>query len=207
MTRFDLTRRGALISAGAAALLAGTPLGALAQEPPYATGDVALGAEDAPVTIVEYASLTCPHCAAFHKEIWPDLKAQFVDTGKVRFVMREVYFDKYGLWAAMVARCGGESTYFPFVDVLMKTQRDWTKGEQQDIVANLRRVGKQGGLTDADLDLCLNDQDFARGLIDAYQTHAKEDGVRSTPTFFIQGEMFDKPRTIENFAAEIGKHL
>lgn len=207
MTRHLPTRRTALIGAGAAALLAGTPLFALADEKPYATGDQAIGAEDAPVTIVEYASLTCPHCAAFHAETWPALKAQYVDTGKVRFILREVYFDPYGLWAGMVARCGGAETYFPFVDAFFKRQKEWTTGDQNAIVANLRRVGKQGGLSDADLDLCLNDQDFARGLVDSYQSNAKEDAVRSTPTFFINGDRMEGARPIEDFAAAIEKHL
>jgi len=207
MTRFALTRRSALIGAGAAALIAGAPLSALADETPFAVGAQALGAEDAPVTIVEYASLTCPHCANFHATLWPDLKAQFIDTGKVRFIMREVYFDKYGLWAAMVARCGGSATYFPFVDVFFKRQKEWTGGDQGQIVENLRRIGKQGGLSDADLDVCLGDEDFARGLVSDYQTNAEKDGVRSTPTFFINGELFEEARTIENFAAAIEKHM
>lgn len=207
MTRFALTRRSALIGAGAAALIAGAPLSALADETPFAVGAQALGTEDAPVTIVEYASLTCPHCANFHATLWPDLKAQFIDTGKVRFIMREVYFDKYGLWAAMVARCGGSDTYFPFVDVFFKRQKEWTGGDQGQIVENLRRIGKQGGLSDADLDVCLGDEDFARGLVSDYQTNAEKDGVRSTPTFFINGELFEEARTIENFAAAIEKHM
>jgi len=207
MFELQPTRRAALIGAASAALIAGTPFAAMADDKPYATGAQELGSADAPVTIVEYASLTCPHCANFHETIWPDLKAQFIDTGKVRFILREVYFDRFGLWAAMVARCGGADTYFPFVDVMFDRQKEWTDGEQADIVQNLRRIGKQGGLTDADLDLCLGDEAFARGLVEDYQTKAKEDGVNSTPTFFIQGELFDQPRTIENFAAAIEKHL
>jgi protein-disulfide isomerase len=207
MNRIDLTRRSALIGSAAAALIAGAPLSAMADEKPFAVGPQALGAEDAPVTIVEYASLTCPHCAAFHAETWPDLKAQFIETGKVRFIMREVYFDKFGLWAAMVARCGGSDTYFPFVDVLMKRQKEWAAGDQGQIVENLRRIGKQGGLSDADLDLCLGDDEFARGLVADFQTSAEKDGVRSTPTFFINGELFEQARTIENFATVIDKHL
>ena len=207
MTSFPLSRRDALIGAGAAALMTGAPLGAFAQDKPFALGDQALGSPDAPVTIIEYASLTCPHCASFHTGLWPELKEKFVDTGKVRFVMREVYFDRFGLWAAMVARCGGSDTYFPFVDVLFKRQREWTKGEPGEIAANLRRIGKQGGLSDAYLDRCLGDEDFARGLVEDYQSNAEKDGVRSTPTFFINGERFEEARTIETFSAAIEAHL
>lgn len=207
MTSLPLSRRAALIGAAAAALMTGAPLAAFSQDKPFAVGDQALGSPDAPVTIVEYASLTCPHCASFHNSLWPELKEKFVDTGKVRFVMREVYFDRFGLWAGMVARCGGSDTYFPFVDVLFKRQREWTNGEPGEIAANLRRIGKQGGLSDADLDLCLSDEDFARGLVEAYKTNAEEDSVRSTPTFFINGERFDEARSMESFTAAIEKHL
>ena len=86
--------------------------------------DFALGAEDAPVKMVEYASFTCPHCAAFHDTVFKPLKADYIDTGKVRFEFREVYFDRYGLWAAMVARCGGEMRYFGITDILFQTQQD-----------------------------------------------------------------------------------
>ncbi len=207
MFQLKPTRRSALIGAAAAALVSSTPFVALAEDKPFATGDQVVGAEDAPVTVVEYASLTCPHCASFHKETWPELKAQYVDTGKVRFVMREVYFDRFGLWAAMVARCGGSDTYFPFIDVLFKQQREWTAGDQNQIVESMRRIGKQGGLSDADLDLCLKDEDFARGLLADYQENAKEDGVQSTPTFFINGDRLEGARSIEEMSEAIEKHL
>ena len=207
MSNFLLTRRSALIAAGAAALAAGSPLAALASDTPYAVGDQALGAEDAPVTVVEYASLTCPHCAAFHENVWPTIKADYVDTGKVRFIMREVYFDRFGLWAGMVARCGGSDKYFPFIDIFMKSQKRWTSGSEAEVVENIRRVGKQGGLSDADLDACLNDEDFARGLVEDYQTNAEKDSVRSTPTLFVNGELFTGTHSAEALSAEIEDQL
>ena len=87
--------------------------------------DYALGNPDAAVTVIEYASFTCPHCREFHDAVWPQLKKNYVDTGKIKFVMREVYFDRYGLWAGMVARCGGELRYYGIVDILFNTQKDW----------------------------------------------------------------------------------
>ena len=207
MTFSHPSRRTALIGAASAAMIASAPISAFAQDAAYATGEQSIGDENAPVTIVEYASLTCPHCASFHLTTWPELKEKYVDTGKARLVMREVYFDRFGLWAGMVARCGGADTYFPFIDVLFKRQSEWTGGEQVQIVESLRRIGKQGGLSDADLDQCLGDEDFARGLVADYQTKAEEDAVRSTPTFFVNGELLQGARTIEAFSEAIDKHL
>ena len=96
--------------------------------------DFSIGAADAKVKIVEYASYTCPHCAQFHADVFGKLKADYVDTGKVNFTMREVYFDRYGLWAAMVARCGGEMRYFAIQDILFDTQKEWAGSEDPQVV-------------------------------------------------------------------------
>src|SRR6056297_2381020 len=101
-------------------------------ETPQIAG-MSIGAEDAPVTIVEYASFTCPHCADFHDGVFQRIKEDYVDTGKVRFEHREVYFDRYGLWASMVARCGGEQRYFGIVDMIYDQQSEWARGEPVQI--------------------------------------------------------------------------
>lgn len=90
--------------------------------------EMVLGAEDAPITMIEYASYTCPHCAAFHQGTYQEIKKNYIDTGKVKLVYREVYFDRYGLWASMVARCGGEDKFFGITDLIFKGQSecpDW----------------------------------------------------------------------------------
>ena len=128
--------RRAMIALAAAATAAMTP--ALAQETPPATteaaaaagpGDFSLGSPDAPVKIVEYASFTCPHCAHFHETVFGQLKKDYIDTGKVQFSLREVYFDRYGLWAAPIARCGGEMKYFGIQDMLFAKQTEWAASE------------------------------------------------------------------------------
>ncbi len=152
--------------------------------------EMTLGAEDAPVTLVEYASFTCPHCASFHMNQLKELKADYIDTGKVRFVYRDVYFDRFGLWAAMVARCGGEERFFGISDMIYEQQRDWI-GSGQDPVAitsNLRRIGKVAGLSDEQLDACLSDADKAQALVAVYQQNAEADAINSTPTLIINGE-------------------
>ena len=154
--------------------------------------DIALGSEDAPVTMVEYASFTCPHCASFHKDVFGDLKADYIDTGKVRFIYREVFFDRYGLWAAMVARCGGQDKYFGISDILYEEQREWLNAESpKDIADNLRTIGKRAGIPDAELEACLSDADQAQAMVARYQLQSEEDGITSTPSFIIDGDKYN----------------
>ncbi len=152
--------------------------------------EMVLGDPDAPVTIIEYASHTCPHCARFHDEVYPELETNYIETGQVQFILREVYFDRYGLWAGMVARCGGPVRYFGIVDLIMENQREWTQGEPQDIAANLRRLGRSAGLTDDMLDACLTDNAMAEALIATSTANAEEDQVQGTPSFIINGRAY-----------------
>ncbi|MZR15076.1 thioredoxin domain-containing protein [Maritimibacter sp. DP07] len=153
--------------------------------------DMVMGEEDAPITMIEYASFTCPHCADFHDRVWEDLKADYIETGKVKFVNREVYFDKYGLWAGMVARCGGEMRYFGISDMLFEQQSDWIgDGQEATILENLKTIGKKAGLNEEELDSCLNDQSMAQSMVAAYQENATADEITGTPTFLINGEKY-----------------
>lgn len=158
---------------------------------PSSIVDMVQGSADAPIEIIEYASFTCPHCAAFHANVYPDLKADYIDTGKVRFVYREVYFDRFGLWASMIARCGGEMRFFGITDLIYEKQREWTaSGDPATIVEELRKLAKTAGLTDEMLDECLNDAEGAQNLVGWYQANAERDEVRSTPSFLIDGEKY-----------------
>ncbi|AJE45104.1 DsbA family protein [Celeribacter indicus] len=152
--------------------------------------DLVLGNADAPVELIEYASYTCPHCAEFHKSVFEPLKREYIDTGKLRFVYREVYFDKFGLWASMVARCGGEMRYFGVQKMLYDEQRDWLAGgkDTMQIVENLRKIGKRAGLTDENLDACLNDGAMAEALYAKFTREIEEHNVDATPTLVIDGE-------------------
>jgi len=182
----SLTRRQTILAALAVASLPGM---ALAQDDPR-VGERTMGAADAPVTLVEYAMFTCPHCAAFHADAFPQIKANYIDTGKVRLVYREVYFNKPSLWAAMIARCAPEERYFGIVDVLFDRQQDWAAAEsEQQLVDRLFSIGRQAGLTDDAMNACLQDRALAEGLVAEYQAKATADGVDATPTFFINGEM------------------
>lgn len=156
--------------------------------------DMSIGNPDAKVTVIEYASFTCPHCAAFHAENFKLLKADFIDTGKINFIYREVYFDRFGLWASIVARCGEnpEARFFGIADMLYAQQKEWvSRGmEPAEIVGALRKIGKTAGLNDAELDNCLTDADGAQALYALYLRRVEEDGVESTPTFIINGTKY-----------------
>lgn len=151
--------------------------------------EMTLGADDAPVTVIEYASFTCPHCATFHNGPLQQMKADYVDTGKVRFVYRDVYFDRFGLWAAMIARCE-PSKFFGVTDLLYQQQSQWIAGgnDPAQIAENLRRIGRVAGLDNDQLEACLADSDTAQAMVAWYQTNAEADDVNSTPTLIINGE-------------------
>ena len=155
-----------------------------------AIAEMSLGNADAAVTVIEYASFTCPHCRSFHETTFDRLKADYIDTGKIHFIYREVYFDRFGLWAGMLARCGDSERYFGFVDALYETQSEWTDGEPADIAENLRRLGRTAGLTDEDVNACLSDQAKAEAMVAAYQANVDADGINSTPSFIINGESY-----------------
>lgn len=182
-----------LAAAAAIALSGLLPAAATAQETaadtPVEIVDFTLGSPEAPVKITEYASFTCPHCASFHANVWPRLKADYVDTGKVHFTYREVYFDRYGLWAAMVARCGGETRYFGIVEMLYQQQQDWAgTNDPSAAVARLRTIGKTAGLDDATLDACLTNAAKAEAMVAHFETNMQADGIEGTPSFIIDGE-------------------
>ena len=153
--------------------------------------EMSLGNPDASVTVVEYASFTCPHCQNFHSSTLNEIKANYIDTGKINFVYREVYFDRFGLWAGMVARCGGSDRYFGLVDLIYENQSDWIAGGDPATIAdNLRKLGKTAGLNDEQLDTCLNDGEMAQAMVAVFQKNATADDINSTPSFIINGEPY-----------------
>ncbi len=205
--RLDRRRLIALLAALPAAVA--TPAlaesAAAAEAPERVTGDVVLGAEDAPVTVIEYASLTCPHCASFHIDTWPRVKAEYVETGKVRFIMREVYFDAFGLWASMIARCGGEAGFYPMIDQFLTQQREWSGA--QDPTPEIMKIGRINGLSAEEMRACLSDESYAKTLLANYQANAEEHGIQSTPSFIINGEMHTGAMGFEEFSSLIEAHL
>ena len=152
--------------------------------------EMVLGSEDAPVVLIEYASFTCPHCRTFHEDSFLKLKKDYIDSGQVKFIFREVYFDKYGLWAAMVARCSGSKRYFGLVDLIFKKQDEWTTGDVDEVVAKLERIGKISGMSENEIQTCLQNNTKARALVEKYRENALEDSIKSTPSFIINGKLY-----------------
>ena len=214
------TRRNLLLTAGAGALAAGfllwprgadAPLlpggaGAANAQEAAAIADVTLGDPNAPVEVVEYASFTCPHCAAFHADTFPAFKRDYIDTGRVHFTYREVFFDRYGLWAAMVARCAGPDRYFGVSELIYRSQGDWARQSDPAAVAeSLKRIGAQAGLSRDELDACLTDGAQAQGLMSWYEANAARDGVRSTPSFLVNGEMYSGNMSLDRLGALVAE--
>ncbi len=183
-----------LVAADAAELMQAGPL-----------GESTLGDPNAPVTIVEYASMTCSHCAAFHKETFPALKENYIDTGKVYFIFREFPLDPVATAAFMLARCVPESQYFTFVSALFKNQNLWAFTD--DRVGGLTKMGKQAGLTQEKFDACLTNQELLDGVNWVKDRGAKTFEVNSTPTFFINGEIIRGALPLDQFEEKINEQL
>ncbi|WP_068108601.1 DsbA family protein [Tropicimonas marinistellae] len=151
--------------------------------------EMSLGNPDASVQVIEYASFTCGHCANFEQNVFPDIKENYVDTGKIQFTFRDVYFDRYGLWASMVARCD-PMRYFGVQGLLYDEQSEWTHGEPATVADNLRKIGRKAGLTDEQVNACMQDAGTAQALVDWYEANAEEHGINATPSFIINGEKY-----------------
>ena len=150
--------------------------------------EMELGNAASAVTIIEYSSFTCPHCARFNQAVYPALKAAYIDTNLVRYIKREVYFDAPGLWAGLVARCGGPMRYFGIAEILYAEQEQWAHNADTGVVAdNLRRIGRRAGMNDDTLNACLTDREMATAMMEVYRTGALEFDIRGTPSFVING--------------------
>jgi protein-disulfide isomerase len=226
ITRREFTR--STLALGVAALAFGSLAAALSrfpglaalvqpahaeEDPPFAElmkpnplGEMALGNENAPITVIEYASMTCPHCAHFSMTTFPELKKRYIDTGKVRFIFREFPLDQLAAAGSVLARCAGPDKYFPLVETLFATQRDWVV---QRPLGPLVAIAKQAGLTQEAFEACLDNRQMIEG-IEKVRNHAAEKlGVNSTPTIFINGK---RPKVsgalaIEDMEAEFAPYL
>jgi len=181
---------------------AGPDLAELAKAGP--DGDVVLGSEKAPVTIIEYASMTCPHCAHFTETTFPELQKRYIDTGKVRFIFREFPLDALAAAGFMLARCAGKDKFMPVVETLFAKQRDWMVEKP---IEPLREIAKQFGFTQKSFDECLANQNVLDGIQNVRDRAAEKLGVNSTPTFFINGKKFTGDQSIETMAKEIDPYL
>lgn len=151
--------------------------------------EMVMGAADAPIELIEYASFTCPHCMNFHLNVFPLIRSNYIDTGKVRLIYRPVYFDGPGLWADMMARCGGPEKFFGIVSILYEQQSNWARGSTgAEVAQSLVNIGKLAGMSEEDITACMQDRAFAEALIADFQTNMELYDVPGTPTFFVNGE-------------------
>jgi protein-disulfide isomerase len=171
---------------------------------PGPLGDQALGAANAPVTIIEYASMTCPHCSHFHETTFPEMKKKYIDTGKVRFIFREFPLDPLAAAGSMLARCAGGDKYFPLLDALFSQQKDWVV---QKPLAPMLAIAKQAGFTQQTFDECLANQKMLDGIEETRTRAAQKFGVNSTPTFFINGKIFRGALTPEELDKQMAPYL
>ena len=194
---YILTRRQLLALSAAVATLAA--FGARAQTAPDAAAtpaapvtDFVIGDAAAKVTMMEFLSITCPHCAHFHAEIYPKLKVDYIDTGKVKLEIHEVFRNQLDLYGGLVARCGGQMRYLGVMDLLFDKQAEWAgSGEVDTVVSELKKIGRTAGMTDEQVDACLHDQTVAEALVKHFQEdQAKNfpnDSFEGTPTFMVNG--------------------
>jgi protein-disulfide isomerase len=170
-------------------------------------GDMALGAANAPVTIIEYASMTCPHCAEFHRTVFPQLKAQYINTGTVRFVFREFPIDPVAASCAMLARCIGKddpTKYHAAIDGLFATQDKWMANDARD---QLRGIARQADIDDDAFNACMTDQRLLTGLQQCRDHAYAKLKVEATPTFFVNGKRMVGARPFEEFINQIEMNL
>ena len=163
------------------------------------------GKADAPITLIEYASMTCSHCANFDTQVYPTLKAKYIDTGKVRYIMREFPLDPIAAAGFMLARSAGEDKYFDVVDLLFHEQQQWAF--VKDPLGGLHKIGKQIGLSDAQIDDILQNQKLLDGIVAVRQRAAESFGVNSTPTFFVNGKVHRGDMPIDEMAKLIDPYL
>jgi protein-disulfide isomerase len=156
--------------------------------------DIVLGDPDAPITVIEYASMTCPHCASFHTDTLPQLKEQYIDTGKVKFILREFPLDNLAAAASLLARCVEQDKYYDFVDVLFEKQSQWANAD--DPLQELRQISKLAGFTEARFNSCLRDQEKLDYIQQVRDTGNQKYDIRSTPTLIINGQKLEGNQSI-----------
>ncbi|MBA8841244.1 MULTISPECIES: DsbA family protein [unclassified Ochrobactrum] len=167
--------------------------------------DMVYGKADAPVTIIEYASLTCPHCADFTINTFPKIKEKYIDSGKARLIFREFPFDPRATAAFMLARCAPEDRYFPMVDVFFKQQQQWATAEDGE--AALLQIAKLAGFTQESFKACLTNQQVLDDVRATMERGSKDFGVNATPTFFINGQKYAGALSVDEMSAIIDKLL
>jgi protein-disulfide isomerase len=170
-----------------------------------ATKEMTVGKADAPVTMIEYASLGCPHCANFHRDVYPQVKKNYIDTGKVKMIYRDFPLGRPALAATMIARCSGSQRYFGMIQIFFQSQQQWSSAENP--LDALKKTARFGGMSSQDVDACLSNQ----GILDHVQELARkgqeEHKIQATPSFIVNGELISGGLPYDDFKAVLDKAL
>jgi protein-disulfide isomerase len=162
--------------------------------------DMSIGSADAPNVIVEYASMTCPHCAQYDKVVFPEFKTKYIDTGKARLIFREFPLDGLAARASMLARCAGPDRYFAMIDAMFQSQESWVV-EGPDALDRLLQLARQAGFSKEKFDECLADKELFKKIVDERQRAHDKFGVDSTPSFFVNGKRLAGEHQVKDFEA------
>lgn len=167
--------------------------------------DIVIGSADAPVTMIEYASMTCSHCAHFHRTVYKELKSKYIDTGKLKYVLRDFPLDLPALHGSMMVRCAPEDKYEKFFDALFTTQSNWVS--RKNYMEVLSNIAKLGGMTGEQFDACIADEDLKKSIVDSRYQAANVLNVRSTPTIFVNGVKHKGSQSMSYYSDVIEKEL
>ena len=168
-------------------------------------GDRSLGKADAPVVMIEYASATCPHCAEFHEKLLPQIKTEYIDTGKVRFIFREFPLDQLALGAFMLARCVPEDKYFATIDLMFKRQRIWAQAKRP--ADELFKITQMAGMDQAGFEVCVQRKDLAKAIVETSKKAAKDFAIKGTPAIFVNGQFVDAHEDMSAVKAALDKAI
>ncbi len=163
------------------------------------------GHSDAPVTMIEYSSLTCPHCMAFHRDTLPKIKKAYIETGKVKLIFRDFPLDSLALAAAMLARCAAPERHSGMIEMLFRSQEIWSQGNKT--LRDLERIVRFGGMSKNDVEACLNNETLMKAIQAKAVAGEKEYTISSTPTFIVEGEKMSGNLTFEDFRVVLDKAL
>ena len=164
-----------------------------------------MGDESAPIKMTEFASLTCGHCAKFHNEVFPKIKKEYIDTGKILFTYKDFPLDKFALKASVIARCSGNDKFFSFLKVLYNKQKDWTR--TQDPFKSLLKIAKLGGLKNDEIKVCVGNKSIEDGILKQRLSSSKKFDIKATPTIFFNGKKYDGDLTYEALKLKINSLL
>ena len=169
--------------------------------------DFVIGDKDAPITIIEYASMSCSHCASFHNSTLNDLKTEYIDTGKVRFVFRDFPFNYPALLGSMMMRCIPNEVRYDYMNALYLLQKSWVVRENATTMQELYKIMQSGGMTKNEFDACYSDEQLENEILEGVIAAQKEFNIRSTPSFLVNGKLIEGNKSIKEFRQIIDKIL